>query len=891
MLSYRPHVEELRSLLERRQPLLVLQNAHPTYLGGLLQKLLANQQLSEVIQFIPGFGALALTPEGPPRPGSARGDLSLEGWMARELRERLGEARAAAPRVLWLLTSSESLQSPAVAAILAAWCQRVQREVLQDRLIIAVDGEVGGLLTPFCAVASLSLPRDESRDEQQLQGYILEILRKEQASEDITLNITLKRNLARLLQGLPAHDIFEALVEAARTSLQGAPEALEEQIKRQRSELMRLSSGLEIIVTALKPDEVGGMEELKDHLKHISCVLDDPHGAAEARVAPPRGLMLIGMPGCGKSLAAELAAALLEVPLLRLDMGGLMGGLLGQSETNLRRALAAAEAAAPCILWIDEIEKAFGGLSSGQDGGTGRRMLGSILTWMQEQHQSGVFVFATANKLDGLPPELLRRGRFDELYCVDLPDEDARAEILQIHLNKAGANIAHHEVKDFAKKLKDYTGADIEALVRDTNLQRFAAAAPVLTLAHLEGVMQHLTPLAEQFKDEIGPMRKALKVRGFKDVSRSGPHRSRLELRRGTRAPLPEALEQLRSGGVSTWYVQDGDAVRWTLRFGAVPLEGQPGRFDLSKVEVWEGKVTHPSRQGQAFSIQQEVKDNGKCLRISIRGGAVDIVAGSGSIHISHDGRILSLKREKIKEDYDQSPLAARQVKPLLQYKIDDFLLTLVHLQVDLHPPGLSFFVSQTHISTSFSDLIDRGKVKMENASIPAYSIVYSKSRANLPLSGRSMNYIAGLCNKLSLLAGLDASYFWKDDNLFWNASSNGFRLPMLSEWLVFSVANRPKKYKVKKSAWDSEVSEHFTHKPVGQGASNQFNIFNTEGQGYDIVHPDPEKTIAFHRSELILAKIISDSELKLVDLDLNVSDKIPSCAVFRIAKNQVTVR
>jgi SpoVK/Ycf46/Vps4 family AAA+-type ATPase len=178
----------------------------------------------------------------------------------------------------------------------------------------------------------------------------------------------------------------------------------------------------------------------------------------------PKGLLLLGVQGCGKSLAARAAAGVLGVPLVRLDFGALYSKWHGESEKNLRESLSSAEALAPCVLWLDEIEKALSTSSSDGDGGTSRRVLGTFLTWLAEQ-RSRVFIVATANDITALPPELVRKGRFDEIFFVDLPSPAARVEILGIHAKKRGITLSDADIQALAARSEGFSGAEIEQAV------------------------------------------------------------------------------------------------------------------------------------------------------------------------------------------------------------------------------------------------------------------------------------------------------------------------------------------------------------------------------------------------------------------------------------------
>jgi hypothetical protein len=208
--------------------------------------------------------------------------------------------------------------------------------------------------------------------------------------------------------------------------------------------------------------DIGGLEVLKEWLRTREAAFDQK--ARDYGLPAPKGIALIGIPGTGKSLTAKMIAGLWHLPLIRLDVGALFGGLVGQSEENTRRALALAETVAPCLLWIDEIEK--GLASGGGDGGTSMRVFGSILSWMQEKTKP-VFIVATANNIAMLPPELLRRGRFDEIFFLDLPTQAERHEIFEVHVRKRKRPVQNFAVDRLTAASEGYVGAEIEQAVID----------------------------------------------------------------------------------------------------------------------------------------------------------------------------------------------------------------------------------------------------------------------------------------------------------------------------------------------------------------------------------------------------------------------------------------
>ena len=239
-------------------------------------------------------------------------------------------------------------------------------------------------------------------------------------------------------------------------------------IIKEKGQIIKKSSILEIIDFKEKIEDIGGLEGLKEWLKSKAQIFRRLDEAKKFGVDTPKGVLLVGMPGCGKSLAAKASARLFNVPLLRLDIGRLLGKYVGESEHNMRVALKTAESISPCILWIDEIEKAFAGIN--QDGGASditKRLFGQFLTWLQEKENT-VFVVATANDITAFPPEFLRKGRFDEVFFIDFPNEEERERIFEIHLEKRGKLTDNIDINELVKVTEGYCGADIEEVVKNT---------------------------------------------------------------------------------------------------------------------------------------------------------------------------------------------------------------------------------------------------------------------------------------------------------------------------------------------------------------------------------------------------------------------------------------
>ena len=291
-------------------------------------------------------------------------------------------------------------------------------------------------------------------------------------------------------------------------------------IFEQKQQKIRKSGILEMIPLKESLEDIGGLENLKDWLKRKAFIIKDLNRALSFGVSSPKGVLIAGVPGCGKSLSAKAAASLFEVPLLKMDMGRLMGKYVGESEENMRRALALAEAVSPCVLWVDELEKAFAGIGGASSTEVTTRLFGNFLTWLQEK-TSPVYVVATANDITKLPPELLRKGRFDEIFYVDLPDIEERRRIFDIHIRKRRPkDLNNISLDQLVQKTQGYCGADIEGVVQDSIEQVFTSKRDSLTTQDLLEALNGTHPLSEIMKDALNNMMKFYKENKFKNASR-----------------------------------------------------------------------------------------------------------------------------------------------------------------------------------------------------------------------------------------------------------------------------------------------------------------------------------------------------------------------------------
>lgn len=294
-----------------------------------------------------------------------------------------------------------------------------------------------------------------------------------------------------------------------------------EMILKQKKQMVKKSGVVELIDSQESLDDIGGLVALKEYIKQKAAIFKDWSKAKSFGVALPKGVFIVGMPGCGKSLCAKATAAIFESPLLKLDMGSMMGKYVGQSEENLRRAIQIAEAAAPCILWIDEIEKAFSGVGGNNDILT--RMFGYFLSWMQEK-KSNVYVIATANNADNLPPELKRKGRFDEIFCVNLPDSKEREAIFKVKLDKRkGFRCLSNEPINYstlATSTVGFNGADIESVVNET-IERCFLSKPEgrLSTTNLVETAKSTISISKSCAKQIEDMSKVFAASSFKDAN------------------------------------------------------------------------------------------------------------------------------------------------------------------------------------------------------------------------------------------------------------------------------------------------------------------------------------------------------------------------------------
>jgi len=416
-----------------------------------------------------------------------------------------------APNALWVIFDAcAELREPAARR---AFREHAQRE--QGPTIIAVDprGLVDGapLVELIPELWVLRLPPPNREQLTRRLGEIGSLLDAGGFPGAVAVLEDAADRLTGTATGLREQTFDQVLAEAVLEHGLDI-DAIDAFIARAKTTSVT-SEGLLQPATRAALDELAGLEAFKQWLDRRALALD-PRARALG-IEPPRGVLLVGVQGCGKSLAARVCPTVLRLPLVRLDLGRLFGGTVGESEANLRAATEAADRLAPVVLWIDEIDKGLLGADrSLGDGGTTARVLGGFLTWLQER-EACVFVVATANRVDGLPPELLRRGRLDELFFVDLPAADARANILEIHLERIPARrlgsvpgLADPKAafQRLARQADGYSGAELQSALTEARLDAFAEHRP-LAAADFEAALRATVPLSLTRAEDVEALR------------------------------------------------------------------------------------------------------------------------------------------------------------------------------------------------------------------------------------------------------------------------------------------------------------------------------------------------------------------------------------------------
>jgi AAA+ superfamily predicted ATPase len=479
-----PDLKDLEILLRGASPILLIETNEEERVIGLFERW-GNQVNTAIFRW-------SVT-QGLRRLGQGYAAQKFNSQPADVLRHIASVSR---PGVFLLLDFHPFLEDPVLVRTLREIALGHQR--LAHRIVlISPKVELPDELVSLTARLSLRIP-----DRLGIDALVSEIIaERSNASpkQAMAIDEQAMALLKRSLQGLTLTDARRLATSAIADGVLDGEDV--RTVQKAKIELLQNKGVLHYEFETARFADVGGLFQLKEWLELRRRVF---LGEVQAiQLDPPKGILLLGVQGCGKSLAAKAVAGVWGVPLLRLDCGSLYDKYYGETERNLRESLASADALAPCVLWVDEMEK--GIAHDGEDGGVSRRVLGTLLTWMAERRQP-VFLVATANDIAALPPELLRKGRFDEIFFVDLPDLAVRAEILAIHLAKRKVEPREFDLHLLASISDGFSGSELEQVVVSGLYASLATGSPLQT-GHLASQIKNTRPLSVLMAERVQSLR------------------------------------------------------------------------------------------------------------------------------------------------------------------------------------------------------------------------------------------------------------------------------------------------------------------------------------------------------------------------------------------------
>jgi len=405
------------------------------------------------------------------------------------------------PGVYILLDFHPYLDDPVNIRLMKDICIRFS-ETTRHLILVSHRINLPAELESFSARFEMELPSEKER------SVIIDRIAAAYSADDPTASIQvdpvayklLVQNLAGLTHGDTEQLARNAIYNDGAISKNDLP-----RVMQAKYDLLNKAGILHFEYETTQFSDIGGLKKLKLWLSQRKNAFRKSNGDTPLDV--PKGVLLIGVQGCGKSLAAKATAGVLGVPILRLDFSAIYNKYHGESERNLRESLNTADVMAPCVLWIDEIEKGLSGMKGGgqNDGGVSVRVFGTLLTWMEEK-EAPVFTIATANNIDGLPPEFLRKGRFDEIFFVDLPRQRVRASIFAIHLTARGQLLKDFDIEILSTISEGFSGAEIEQAVVSALYAAHAKDQPLST-EHLQQEIQQTKPLSIVMSERVTALR------------------------------------------------------------------------------------------------------------------------------------------------------------------------------------------------------------------------------------------------------------------------------------------------------------------------------------------------------------------------------------------------
>ena len=480
---------DLEVILRSRTPIVVIETSDE---GRMLEMLQSINIANASQEYLPLFRWTVTD-------GLQRIDIDLEPQpLNSEPQDVLKHIRAVPkPGIYVLLDFHPFLEDPLHVRLLKDICIRY-REVPRQIVLISHSVKMPSELESFSARFDMALPTEDER--RKIIQRVADEWTSENPGSRVQADSRAYELLVRNLSGLTYNDTAQLARNAiyqdgaiTKSDLPGVMQA--------KYELLNRGGALHFEYDTARFNEVGGLLRLKEWLAQRKAVFRGDETVAH--LDSPKGILLLGIQGCGKSLAAKATAGVFGVPLLRLDFGAIYDKYHGETERKLRESLKTADVMSPCVLWIDEIEKGIAG--RGGETGTTQRVLGTFLTWMAEK-QSQVFVVATANDISALPPELVRKGRFDEIFFVDLPDAKVRASILAIHLTSRDQRLGDFDVTALAEAMNGFSGAEIEQAVVAAFYAAHSKQEP-LASAHILHEAQQTRPLSIVMQEQIAALR------------------------------------------------------------------------------------------------------------------------------------------------------------------------------------------------------------------------------------------------------------------------------------------------------------------------------------------------------------------------------------------------
>lgn len=480
--------EEIKRLIASKYPIIWIESWEEERVESLLRKM-ASSGFSQPLSFqswseTRGFGD--------------QNKVSIEDALS-QFSSQTGSGLLLIKDFSWKLTSESLLK-------------RLLRDVFQ---LTKTNFKTLFLLSPFAHVPDdmlkeiitidFALP-----DESDLQG-IFESVIKTFPKVKITLDDDQRLKLLKGALGLTSDEAKLAFQKMFVGKQELNEEAIQS-IYEEKARIIKRDGLLEYVPTKYSLDDIGGLENLKDWLKDRSTFFSKE--AQTAGLSMPKGLLMTGVSGCGKSLSTQAIAAAWGLPLYRLDMNRIFGGAIANPEESFRRAILQVETVAPAILWLEEIEKGVAGYEQGDNGVTAR-IFSSFLTWLQE-HRTPVFVAATANEINRLPPELLRKGRFDEIFFVDLPSENERGQIFKVHLTRKNCDLTKFNLTELAKATVNFNGAEIEQTVVSGLVLAFKDGKRTLSQEDVFKAAGKMVPLATTMAEQIKEIKRWADTRAVK---------------------------------------------------------------------------------------------------------------------------------------------------------------------------------------------------------------------------------------------------------------------------------------------------------------------------------------------------------------------------------------